>query len=90
MFRHVQGAWCELNTIIVNNYLMARIVIVAERGKDESCLYDPFMSIRVGDDKEYHSWVSNGIQEYIATRSTPYNIVFALGNDEQVHVIILV
>lgn len=41
MFRHVQlGAWRELNTIIVNNKLMARVVIVAERGKDENCLYD--------------------------------------------------
>ena len=43
-------------------------------------------TIPVDVDEEYHDWVSKNIQEYIASRRTPYNIVFAFGNDKQVHV----
>ena len=70
---------------------MARIVMIVERGKDKNCLYcSVYATIPVVDDTEYHRWVSNSIQEYIANRPTPYNIAFAFGNDKQVHVIILV
>ena len=67
---------------------MARIVIVVEHGKILIVHNNlRITSIVAGYDEQYNEWVSNCIQQYIASRPTPYNIVYAFGDDKQVYVL---
>ena len=67
---------------------MARIVIAVEHGKILIVHNNlRIKSIVAGYDEQYNEWVSNCIHQYIASRPTPYNIVYAFGNDKQVYVL---
>ena len=68
---------------------MARIVIAAEHSKILIVHNNlRITSILAGYDEQYNEWASNCIQQYIASCPTPYNIVYAFGNNKQVYVIV--
>ena len=64
---------------------MTLIVIAAEHGKILIVHINlRITSIIAGYDEQYNEWISNCIQQYIASRPIPYNIVCAFGTDKQV------
>ena len=63
---------------------MALIVISAEHAKILIVHINLRITSIIGYDEQYNEWISNCIQQYIASRPTPYNIVCAFATDKQV------